>query len=72
MLLYIKINLIKWGRNPLSVIALIENLPGSSCSISYLDYSPSYVYILIFLLTIFIQDMYINNMYFIILFHFKD
>ena len=72
MLLYIKINLIKWGRNPLSVIALIENLPGSSCNISYLDDSPSYVYIFIFLLTIFIQDMYINNMYFIILFHFKD
>ena len=38
----------------------------------YLDHSPSYVYIFIFLLTVFIPDMYINNMYFIILFHFKD
>ena len=40
--------------------------------ISILDYSPSYVYIFIFLLIVFIPNMYINNMYFGILIHFKD
>ena len=41
-------------------------------SICILDYSPSYVYIFIFLLIVFIPNMYINNMYFGILIHFKD